>query len=390
MATSIRVLDPVNDSAAPLRILFWQEPFWPHVGGMQTAAEVLLRGLRDRGHALAVVTRQDSPHVARETCWERIAVHRRAFWRVLDSGSVADVAELRREVEELLRDRAPDVVHLSGLGPSALFLLESASVRRTPLLVTLHSNDTLASGRTTLVRQTLERADWVTACSHAMLDAARAHVPGISGRSSVIYTGVAAPALLPAPLPAEPAVLCLGQLAVHKGFDLVLHAFVSLRNRFPRARVVVAGDGPARGDLERLGDAVEFIGAVPPAAVPALMNAASLVVVPSRRETFGLVALEAAVMARPVVATRVGGLPEVVVDGETGLLVAAEDSAALAVAMGSLLADPTAGTRMGWAGRQRALRQFGCERYVDAYEDLYRRIAHGRAAPARGVATAAN
>jgi glycogen(starch) synthase len=142
----------------------------------------------------------------------------------------------------------------------------------------------------------------------------------------------------------------------------------------------MAGDGPARPSLERqahdlgIASRVDFLGRVPD--VPATMNAATFVLMPSRwEETFGLVALEAALLGRPVVATRVGALPEVVRDGETGLIVEREDDAGLGAAMASLLADPDRTRRMGRAARERALATFGLERSLDAYEALYQRFA---------------
>jgi glycosyltransferase involved in cell wall biosynthesis len=97
--------------------------------------------------------------------------------------------------------------------------------------------------------------------------------------------------------------------------------------------------------------------------------------VPSRVEGFGLVALEAAAMARPVVATRVGGLPEVVADGETGLLVDAGDFPGFVGAIERLLADEPAARRLGAAGRERAARCFDWTQHVAAYDRLYRRLA---------------
>ena len=119
--------------------------------------------------------------------------------------------------------------------------------------------------------------------------------------------------------------------------------------------------------------------------MPALLNSATVVLVPSRiGEGFGLVALEAALMARPVVASQFGALPEVVVDGETGLLVERDDPAALAAAITTLLEHPETATAMGQAGRRRAQTLFGLGPHVDAFDALYRRIAAGqRLAPTR-------
>ena len=103
-----------------------------------------------------------------------------------------------------------------------------------------------------------------------------------------------------------------------------------------------------------------------------------MMVVPSRwQEAFGLVALQAAQLARPVVASRVGGLAEVVADEETGALVPADDPPALALAMAVLLQDPERAIRLGCNGRDRARTLFGWDRYVDARDQLYRTLAQG-------------
>jgi glycogen(starch) synthase len=175
-------------------------------------------------------------------------------------------------------------------------------------------------------------------------------------------------------------LLCLGRLAPEKGFDLALTALASLIERFPHIRLVIAGDGPARTDLEQqaaklgLAHVVDFIGWVAPDKVPALLNTATVVVMPSWREGLPLVALEAALMARPVVATRVGGLPEVVVHGQTGLLIEKEDSDGLAKAIAFLLEHPETATQMGQAAQQRAQEVFNSEQCVNAYDALYQKL----------------
>jgi glycosyltransferase involved in cell wall biosynthesis len=95
---------------------------------------------------------------------------------------------------------------------------------------------------------------------------------------------------------------------------------------------------------------------------------------PSIHEGFGLVALEAALAARPVVASRVEGIPEVVIDGETGLLVPPGDPDALAAAIEQLLADPERSRVLGARARDLAIERFGVERCVDGYVEVYERI----------------
>jgi glycosyltransferase involved in cell wall biosynthesis len=165
--------------------------------------------------------------------------------------------------------------------------------------------------------------------------------------------------------------------------DIALSAFARVRSAFPGARLVIGGDGPERERLRRrsddlgIGDAVVFPGRVAPAEVLELLDAASLVLVPSRAETFGLVAIEAALMQRPVVASRVGGLREVVADGLTGLLVPADDAGAMAEAAVALLGDEARCRRLGMAARARAQVLFSHDRYIDGYVEQYGRLVRG-------------
>jgi glycogen(starch) synthase len=144
--------------------------------------------------------------------------------------------------------------------------------------------------------------------------------------------------------------------------------------------MVVAGDGPCRQELENLASdlgifgAVTFRGWISPDDVAREINDSTVVVMPSRfGEAFGLVALEAAQMARPVIASRVGGLPEVVWDERTGLLVEPDTPSALADAMLRVLEDRDLAARLGRSGREHAAR-FTIDRYTDEYDSLYRQL----------------
>src|SRR5690606_14902199 len=121
-----------------------------------------------------------------------------------------------------------------------------------------------------------------------------------------------------------------------------------------------------------LQDIVNFTGFVDDAATRRdMLAAAHVMAVPSRQEPFGMVAVEGALAALPVVAARSGGLPEVVSDGQTGIIVSPEDPMAWAQALDSILADAELAARMGKNGRERALREFSLSKTADRYERIY-------------------
>jgi glycosyltransferase involved in cell wall biosynthesis len=172
----------------------------------------------------------------------------------------------------------------------------------------------------------------------------------------------------------RPIVLTVARLAPQKGLEFLLRAAAML----PEATFVIAGDGPARSILAAqaesagLADRVRFLGSR--RDVPDLLAACDVFVLPSLIEGLPLSVLEAMAAARPVVATRVPGTDETVVDGETGMLVPPRDPEALAHAIRSVLSDPERASRFGSAGRARVLGDFSTRRMVSAVEQQYEEL----------------
>jgi glycosyltransferase involved in cell wall biosynthesis len=200
-----------------------------------------------------------------------------------------------------------------------------------------------------LARRVLRRAKLVIAASSDLAERARA-LGAVSVR--IIPSGVDVPAQVG--VEAEPAeVLYAGRLSPEKGLLELLEAAQGMN-------LVVAGDGPLR-------DQVPFArGFVQHDELQELYARAAVVACPSRREGFGVACLEAMAHGRPVVATSVGGLLDLVVDGETGVVVPPRDPAALRSALERLLADPDLRRRLGMAGRERARTHFSWETVTDA------------------------
>ena len=174
----------------------------------------------------------------------------------------------------------------------------------------------------------------------------------------------------------------VGRLALQKGQRHLIAAMPLLLERVPRARAIIAGGGDLEDYLRDLAnemgvaDRVHVLG--PRKDVPALMHAIDVFVMPSIWEGFGLVLLEAMAAGRPIVASRVATIPEVVADGESGLLVPAGDPLALATALAELAEQPALAVRMGEAGRERLRKQFSVEKMVGDTELLYRELLEER------------
>jgi len=367
-----------------MRILFLCETFWPAIGGVETRARHFVPAMRNRGHEMLVVTTREAGGELPEA--DQIAgvpIRRLALRAAFERNDFTRIVAAKRQYAQIRAAFAPDLVHCFFSG---LITLLEASVELAPPVPLLASFTTWpfeAGGKPAAIfGKLLDRAAWVTANSARLRDTLVALAPAILPRSAVVYSGNPWPDRDPEPLPCDPPVLlCIGRMLETKGFDLAIRALAPLAAKVPGIRLQIAGDGPARGPCAALADSlgiaarVDFLGWVHPDRISALINAASIVIVPSRwEEAFASVAIQAAQMARPVIATDCGGMAEAVVDGETGLLVPREDATAICRAVLRLLDDMPAAVAMGERARLRAAELHSWPAYLDAFDDLYRRL----------------
>jgi glycosyltransferase involved in cell wall biosynthesis len=241
-------------------------------------------------------------------------------------------------------DMHPDVVHAHWWFPGGFVAL---MVRNVPIVITLHGSDVGLAARSAVRPIAIgvgRRAAFVAAVSDPLLREARTVMELDPERSGVVRMPIAVDATHGFGQPEEGPpwrLVAVGRASPEKGFDVLLEAVHLARRDGTDVTLDIVGDGPDRAALEArsaqlgLAGAVRFLGPLPRAVLYERMAAAHAVVVPSRREGLGLVAVEALALGRPVIASRVGGLPEVVTAG-TGMLVPPEDPAALAHALQSL------------------------------------------------------
>ena len=274
----------------------------------------------------------------------------------------------------LLRALDADVVH-THLVHADLYGGVAAKLRRERLVSTKHNDDPFRAGAFRYVERALAgAADRVVTISDSLrrFTVERVGVP--AAKVETIHYGLDDP---PAPWgenPADPVpadariLVSVSRLTAQKGIDVAVRALAALPND---VFLVVLGEGPERGALESLARALDVDGRLHlPGRVPdvaAWLRRAAVYVHPARWEGFGLAVLEAMVCGLPVVATNVSSLPELVVDGETGVLVPPDDPAALAAGVERALAEHG----FGPAGRERARSEFSVARMADRTAALY-------------------
>ncbi|GAA1304093.1 glycosyltransferase family 4 protein [Pseudonocardia xinjiangensis] len=379
------------------------------VGGLGRHVHALATELAAAGHEVVVLSRQPtgtdaSTHPTQDEVVNGVRVLRVAedpahleFERDMVAWTLAMGHALLRAALTRLIGWRPDVVHAHDwlVAHPAIAL---ADVLGVPLVATIHATEAgryagwLSSPVSRQVHSTewwlANRADQVITCSAAMRDEVAELFELDPARVEVLHNGIAPrrwradPARVPAAgkryAPSgEPLLLYFGRLEYEKGVQDLIAALPRIRRAHPGTKVLVAGTGTAADLLvqsartHRVRRSVEFLGHLPDEELVALLAAADAVVLPSRYEPFGIVALEAAAGGAPLVASTAGGLGEVVVDGVTGVSFPPGDVAALARAVGAVLGDPTAAARRADTARARLAVDFDWARIAAETAAVY-------------------
>lgn len=302
-------------------------------GGFLENARVALKGLR----AFAGLLARERRLVVHAHCGARAGLWRQSAFIALAAAA-----------------RCPVIVHLHGSGFERLYDAASTPARA-------------------VIRLILERAARVIASNESL----RAWARRVARTADVVC--VPPPVAVQAdasPAKRQNLVLFFGTLEAGKGIFDLLQAVAALRDAVPDVRLVCAGEGDracVARHAERLGiaDAMKFIGRVGPSGKRALFESAAAFVLPSYAEGLPVSLLEAMAAGVPVVASPVGGIPEVVVDGVSGFLVAPGDTAALSRFLRKLLLERALGARLGAAARESVRLRFAPERSIARLEEIY-------------------
>ena len=311
------------------------------------------------------------------------------------SGYYLNVWNVRRLLQEL----RPDLLHTHYAGGYGLLGRLS---RYHPYLLSVWGREVYDVPQQSflhkhIIAANLQAADHLCSTSHAMAAQTRrlcSTLPDIS----VTPFGVDVKHFRPTGEKRDVETLTIGTIKTLQpkyGVDILIAAFAMARNRLTginakvasKLRLLIVGDGTERTQLEKqardleVDDVTTFSGKVPHDEVSTHLNRLDIYVAPSRldSESFGVAIIEASACERPVIVSDVGGLPEVVEDGVTGLVVERENVEATAEAMMKLIRNPSLRRSMGAAGRQRVLERYDWEENVSRMERVYEKVGQGKA-----------
>ncbi len=336
------------------------------LGGAEQVVIRLAAGLdRKRFHPVICCLNEPGPFAnqAAEHGIEVVALHKRGPY---------DLRVIPRLIR-VIRERRIDIVHTHLWGANLWGRL-AAKLAGVPVIITEHNVDVWKRWHHVVLDRWLSR--WTArllAVSQHVREFYEAHGIGL-GRWQVIYNGVDTPPTPPSPAPRD-VVGWIGRLVPAKAPQVFLEAVARASHQVPRLKALIVGDGPLRAELEaqarRLGISDRVIFAGLRQDVPSLLTGMEALVFSSEREGLSIAMLEAMAAGTPVIATRVGGTPELIEDGRTGLLVPSGDARALAEALATVLRDPALADRLRQSARERIEREFSLRRMIEAHEHLY-------------------
>lgn len=379
-----------------MRIALVPPTYLPSVGGVQINTHSLAKRLKEIGIDVSVVAGKNS--LPSTYTIDDIYVQTLPFY--LFRGTVKSFfAFIPRSVVCILRGFLvfrrirPEVVNIHFLGANAFYIMLLHMIMRFKIVVTLHGSieapykdlaQTEGYWEAKILNWTADRilhqASTIVCISQYLYKKVMTTFPDLQNRCKIIPVGLEFPNFDQMKAARSNFILGAGRLSFEKGFDTLIRAFEEVSQIFPDLRLVIAGDGDERGNLERmvassnLTGKVVFLGEVKRAKVMELFSGCKLAVVPSRIEGFGAIILEAMAMGAPIVATSVGGIPELIDDGETAFLVTPENPQELAAKIRFLLLNPDLLNHVGAQAKVKLQGKYDWHEIAGRYVDIYQKV----------------
>lgn len=381
-----------------MNIAIFASAFHPHFGGVEELCRQLAHELKRRGHGVIVLTNRWPRDLPEHEVFEGIPVYRLPF-RLPEASLKAKVSfhlthrAVRRRMLRILREHRVEVLHVQCVSSNAHYAVHARRELGLPLVVTLQGELTMDAAQIfqrselarSVLREALTEADVITACSDKTLkDGEDFYGRPFGERGRVIFNAARVDEFADA-TPYEhgrPYIFAIGRVVPQKGFDVLLRAYAAAE--VTDHDLLIAGDGPELPALRVLAaelgiaERVTWLGKMGRERVPGLFAGCSFFVLPSTAdEGLPVVCAEALAAGKAVVATRSGGAPEVVLDGENGIVVEKGDVGGLAGAIKAVADDGTVRRRFGEAGRSRA-DAFSWTTVTSGYARAYAAASAGR------------
>ena len=344
-----------------MKVLIVASDYAPTVGGVQTAVRNIAKNLQRRGHACVIISALPAGAVAPVERVDDAMVHRFPWGRRPLWSLPFRAAQTLLGIARVVRAFKPDLVYVHFLTINALYVLLLHYVLNFRLIVSARGNDIQgiplrSSLQRWMLHRLFHRANAILFCSSYVQRDAETYLKNISPRT---FVGVVGDGFDPDEFVrptvfqnAMPYVLAMGRLVHKKGFDLLMRAFAQIADEFPRVQLLFAGDGVERAALEKqiaelnLRERVRLLGFADRPTTLALFWGCEFFVLSSRLEPFGIVVAEAMAAHKAVLATKSGGVIDLMQDGVNGLLVE-PTSEALEMGLREMLSQPAKTKSMG-------------------------------------------
>jgi len=294
---------------------------------------------------------------------------------------------------KLTKGKKYDIIHGPGQEMAFPAHLKKREKIKTPIVTTYHGSDIPPPPFIRYPQRHLsarfgayaiKNSDYTTAPSRWLMEKITGSMQIRSERMGVIHNGVNSKEFKSTEGPERPYdIIYVGGLQKTKGVNYLIEAISIINMEKGKVNAAVVGDGPEIKHLKRLAkrtglsENIEFTGYQKPPEIIKFFSKSKIMAFPSQRENFPMVVLEAMAAGLPVVSTLVGGIPEQVVDKETGYLVPPRNPGDLAEACARLLGDDRLRRRLGSAGRKRVLTNFTWDKIADQYIEVYKKLADG-------------
>ncbi len=359
-----------------MKILIWLPGgFWPAIGGIESFTSTLALRLKRNGHQVIVFTFQTDIVDMYNECINGISIYRFQSAQISTGHQQLSIC---KKIHEVLKQVAPDILHLQyTVNANLIYLALLDKFIKIPLVMTTHGllcEETMPS-----YRQWVNRADAVV-CVSQYLKSVSLEVAGASHKTFLIYNGIEIPQFVfEPPVFSPPRFLCLGRLTYEKAYDVAIRAFALSLKKIPNSILIMVGDGPEKKNLEKLSislgiqNSIQWFPSLPQSDCLAILKTVSIVLIPSLYESFGLVALEAGLFGKPVIASAVGGLVEIIEDQKTGILVSSGDINTFSEKICSLCFDVDKAKKMGMDAHHHIRSYFSADLMIDQYQAVYER-----------------